>query len=92
MGEPNLRRAVAARLKAARVRAGLTQREVAALMGLDTQTVWRQESALLAVSLEQLDKLARIYSTSLVELVAPLKVPEPEPEPVRSRVRKGCAA
>lgn len=63
------RRAIGARLRAAREDAGLTQLELAELIGRDNRTIHRWEYAYRIPSLEDLLLLAAALDTPLADLV-----------------------
>lgn len=55
-------------LKAARVNAGLTQKEVAEKMGVSTQTINKWENNLKIVKLGSFNKLCKLYNKNVNEI------------------------
>lgn len=61
---------LAARIKAARERAGLTVEQAAAACGVDDSTWWRYEAADLAPNITTLSSIARAIGADVTELVS----------------------
>ena len=61
---------VARRLRAARIKAGMTVREVAASLDISHTLIVKYENATIAPSLDRLDALARIYGLTPAALLA----------------------
>src|SRR5574341_1370269 len=59
------REAIATRLRAAREHAGLSQGQVAKLIGVQRPTISEIEAGRRRVSAEELDTFARVYSVSI---------------------------
>lgn len=62
---------VGARLRAARRAAGLTQKQLADALGVESITVSRWERGVTAPSLERLRRVAQITGTTVSDLVRP---------------------
>lgn len=60
-------------LKAARVNAGLTQKEVAKLVSVGNKTICRWESGETSPKAEQLKKLCEIYHIPMDSIFLPYK-------------------
>ena len=56
-------------LKDLREQAGLSVKEVAKLLGVETQTLYRYEQGTRRISLEQVLRLAEAYDTSAEEVI-----------------------
>lgn len=69
---------IASRLRAAREAAGLSQGQVAKLMGFHRPTVSEMEAGRRRVSADELTKLAEIYGVS-IEWIASKKADEKDP-------------
>lgn len=66
---------IAARnLRLRRKQAGLTQKEVAHLLGLETETVCRMEKGRNPVSLKRLQQFADLYGCTVIDLLQPPEV------------------
>ncbi len=74
----NQRTLIASRLRAAREAAGLSQGQVAKLMGFHRPTISEMEAGRRRVSADELIKLAEIYGVS-VEWIASKKADEKDP-------------
>ncbi len=61
---------VARRLRAARIKAGMTVREVAASLDISHTLIVKYENGTVAPSLDRLDALARIYGLTGAALLA----------------------
>ena len=74
---------IAARLRELRARCGLTQEQVAALLGADTRWYQRLELGAKDVRVSTVDRLAAAYGLSVVEFLAEevpaVKVKPPAP-------------
>ena len=82
MPNPNeARRAIAIRLRAAREQAGLSQGQVAKIMGYKRPTISEMEAGRRRVSAEELAQLAKIYGVSVSWLATDQPdVPDPAVE------------
>ena len=56
-------------LKDLREQAGLSVKEVAKLLGVEAQTLYRYEQGTRRISLEQVLRLAEVYDTSAEEVI-----------------------
>lgn len=63
--EQNVRESIAERLRAAREQAGLTQGQVAKLLGVNRPTISEIEAGRRKVSVEEVTEFARIYDVSI---------------------------
>jgi transcriptional regulator with XRE-family HTH domain len=61
---------VARRLRAARIKAGMTVREVAASLDISHTLIVKYENGTIAPSFDRLDALARIYGLTAAALLA----------------------
>jgi transcriptional regulator with XRE-family HTH domain len=61
---------VARRLRAARIKAGMTVREVAASLNISHTLIVKYENGTVAPSFDRLDALARIYGLTAAALLA----------------------
>jgi len=77
------RAAIAARLRAAREMAGLSQGQVAKMLGLHRPSISEAEAGRRRVTAEELSRLANIYGVSISWLACP---DEDVPDPDRNRV------
>lgn len=77
----NIRNKIAIRLQAARKQAGLTQGQVAALLGMKRPTVSEIEAGRRKVSAEELSELSKVYGVSISWLTAgKSEIPDPTVE------------
>ncbi len=74
---------IAARLRELRARCGLTQEQVAALLGADTRWYQRLELGAKDVRVSTVDRLAAVYGLSATEFLAE-KVPLAKVQPLAS--------
>ena len=75
------RAAIAARLRAAREQAGLSQGQVAKLLGLQRPSISELEAGRRKVSAEELTQLAQIYNVSVSWLMnQESEIPDPAVE------------
>ncbi len=90
MSDLNSRRAlIAARLRAAREMAGLSQGQVAKLMGLHRPTISEAEAGRRRIPAEELAEFARIYAVSVSWLVGDReKVRDPDSDRVELAARR----
>jgi transcriptional regulator with XRE-family HTH domain len=73
-----VRAAIAARLRAAREQAGLSQGQVAKLLGLQRPSISEFEAGRRKVSAEEVNRLAEIYKVSVLWLMKEeSEVPDP---------------
>lgn len=78
MEKPDAKRqAIASRLKVARERAGLTQGQVAKMLGLHRPSVSEIEAGRRGVPAEELAAMAKLYRVS-VDWVAGTEMPDPD--------------
>lgn len=60
-------------LKAARVNAGLTQKEVAERMGINSATIMKWEKGITSPSVERFRELCNIYEADYNDIFLPVK-------------------
>ena len=70
MDQERMATKVARRLRAARIKAGMTVREVAASLDISHTLIVKYENGTVAPSLDRLDALARIYGLTGAALLA----------------------
>jgi transcriptional regulator with XRE-family HTH domain len=63
---PNLAKKVGQALARHRCRVGLTQGEIAGLLGIETETVSRLETGAIAATLRRLEQFAKIYDCPVI--------------------------
>lgn len=56
-------------LKAARVNAGLTQKEVAKILNVSNKTVWAWESGKTMPNVNKIDAICNLYSMSYDDII-----------------------
>lgn len=71
IGEPTPQGRFGMRLRAARMKRGLTLADVGRFVGKKAQTIHRYEAAWSAPPLEMIDTLARLYGVTVAWLVDP---------------------
>lgn len=73
----SLHKIVGANVAKARKKSGLSQKELASMVAVNKQTIWRIESGSTNVTLETIGKLATALSTTPEELLSPPTASKP---------------
>jgi transcriptional regulator with XRE-family HTH domain len=63
---------VSANVARLRRQVGLTQSQLAGMLAITKQTVWRMESGATSLSLEMLEALAKVFRVEPMQLLAPI--------------------
>ena len=79
-----LKQQIAGRMRVARENAGLSQGQVARLLGVHRPTISQIEAGQRRVSADELPKLAKLYGVSVGWLTCE---EDPQPDPARDRIQ-----